>query len=182
VTTVLGAKWEPATGALTILGLWVAVVQVEAALGWFLNAVGRARTNAVISAAVTVPLVPALLVGAHLAGIEGVAWVMVGSAAVAGAAMMVAVRDTGIDLSLGKQLRTLQPVVVGCALTWVVARLAVGAADGLPAPIALLLAASVGCAAYVAVIRLAWPAVWSHGVTFLRQIVAELRRGSVNAI
>ena len=181
VTTLLGAKWESATGALAILGLWVAVVQVEAALGWFLNATGRAHTNAVISAAVTVPLVPALLVGAHLAGIEGVAWVMVGSAVVAGVAMMAAVRDT-VDLSLARQLTTLQPVAVGCAVAWVLARFAVGAADGLPAPIALLLAAAVGCVAYVAVVRLAWPAAWSHGVTFLRQIVAELRRGSVTHV
>jgi len=178
VTTVLGAKWQPATGALTILGVWVALVQVEAALGWFLNATGRAATNSVISAAVTVPLVPALLVGAHLGGIEGVAWVMVGSAVVAGAATMVVVRDTS-DLTLTRQLTTLQPAVVGCAAAWVMARLAVAAANGLPAPIALLLGASVGCAVYVVLIRLGWPAAWSRGVTFLKQIVAELRRGSL---
>ena len=175
VGSLLGEKWQPAAAALTVLGLWVAVVQVEAALGWFLNAIGRAGTNAAISAAVTLPLLPALFVGANAGGIAGVAWVMLASAALAAVAMMLAVRSYG-GLSLSRQLGTLRPVALGCGVAWVIARLTVDAASGAADGVALLAGVAAGSLAYTATIRLLWPATLSQGAAFVAAVLSELRQ------
>ena len=174
VSTLLGEKWRPAAAALAILGLWLAVVQVEAALGWFLNATGRAGTNAAISAGVTLPLIPALFVSAGAGGIAAVAWVMVASAVAASVALMVAVRNSGA-LSIRRQIATLQPAVAGCAVTWVTARLAVESTAAAPDAAALAAGLAVGAASYLATLRLLWPATLRRGVAFLKGALRELR-------
>jgi lipopolysaccharide exporter len=176
IETVFGSKWTPAAAALAVLGIWSALAQVKAALGWILNAAGRPGANAAISGAVTIPLVPALVVAAEAGGISGVAWVMLVGAAVTAAALMLDVhRSLGIPVP--QQLATLSGVAAAGAVAWACARLAVEALTNAPDALALLVGLLVGAATYAAAVWILAPAMLRGGMTFVREAIASVRSG-----
>lgn len=176
VRTVLGANWEPAGTALAVLGVWSAVVQVEAALGWILNSTGRAGVNAKISAAAIALLIPGLLLGTHLDGIRGIAWGMLFGALLTTAAITVYVRRQ-LGLYVREQAAPLLGVAIAGAIAWLVARLAVEASAGAGDELSLLAGLLLGLASYAAAIRLIAPATMRRGVAFVREAVASVRSG-----
>ena len=176
IQTIFGSKWQPAAAPLAVLGIWSALAQVNGALGWVLNATGRAGANAAISGAVTIPLVPALVLAAEAGGITGVAWVMLAGAAVTGGALMLYVQHS-LALPVRQQLATLGGVAAAGAAAWASAWLAVEALASVGDGLALLVGLMVGAASYVAVVWILAPATLRRGITFLRGAIANVRSG-----
>ena len=143
---VFGDKWLSMIGPLAVLGIWAAVRPVQATIAWLLNSIGEATVMGIISAMVLVPLLPGLLLAAHLGGITAVAWVMLADTALSVSVLAFTVhRRAGI--SLGEQWRALRSVAITCALTWGACRAVAEAMSG-GAPAAALVAsvgAGIGC-------------------------------------
>jgi lipopolysaccharide exporter len=176
IQSIFGTKWQPAVAPLAVLGIWSALAQVNAALGWVLNATGRAGANAAIFGAVTIPLVPALVLAAEAGGITGVAWVMLAGAAVTGGALMLYVHHS-LAIRVHDQLATLAGVAAAGAATWASARLAVEALTSAADALALLVGLIVGAASYVVVVWILAPATLRGGITFLHEAIASVRSG-----
>ncbi len=166
--TLLGTEWLPMIGPLAILGIWGAISQVEASLGWLLNSVGAAGRNARISAVAVLPLVPGVIVAAHLGDIAWVAWVLLAHVLLSLAVRMLFVsRDLNIGLS--RQWGAIRPVLGASLGAWAVARMIAESATGLPASGSLALSIAGGLTAYAGV-----SAVIERGA--LTQALKQLRR------
>jgi PST family polysaccharide transporter len=177
VETLLGDKWLAVILPLAVLGGWCVVIQVEAALGWFLNSIGRAGTTALVSAAVIVPLAPALYLGAGSGGITGIAWVVLGGSVVTSGALMVAV-DRHADLRPADQLGAIRGVIAGGIVAWACTRLVADATAAAVAPLTLAVALAAGLVSYLTVVRISQPALLRRGGEFVRAAIATVRAGS----
>lgn len=179
VETILGTKWEPAGTALAVLGIWSAVAQVEAALGWIMVSTGRAGLNAKIEAAAIVPLVPCLILGAEAWGLRGVAWIMlIGTLATTGAIVLYVRSRLGI--SLRQQGATLAGAVFAGAAAWLSAKLVVEISAGASAQLTVVAALLCGLLTYLVGIWLIAPATLRRVVVFVREAVAAVRSGEVD--
>lgn len=152
VKAVLGAKWIPMTGALSVLGILAVTHAVYGTYGWMLNAIGRAGFVGSVSGVILVPLLPALIVAADASGITAVAWVMLGgSVATLVACIVTLARREGVRL--GDQWTALRPVVLAGPVAWVATELAGKAVlSHAPSGVALIAAVAAGLAAYLAVL------------------------------
>jgi O-antigen/teichoic acid export membrane protein len=172
VAAVLGDKWLPMIGPLSVLGIWAAVRSTTATTGWLLNSVGLARVLGSISIGILIPLVPGVIVAAELGGTTDVAWVVLADTVIELVAISVYIHTRG-GISVARQWRAVRPAVLGAAPTWVVARLLAEATSGL-APIlglAVSLAGAVGL--YLAILTVFEPGLIRQ---VLRQIGQTLRR------
>ena len=156
VRTFFGDKWLPMIGVLSILGIWGVVRPLEVTAGWMLNAMGYPGRVGRITLILLILFVPAVVLGADHAGIQGVAWVMLGQAVVALVVQTTMVhRFTGVTVA--RQWRVLVPLFAAAVVSWVVAR---GLAEALAAvaPFLALVACSAGAlAAYIAIVRVLQP-------------------------
>jgi lipopolysaccharide exporter len=173
VETIFGQKWLPMIGATVVMGLWGAVRPLQTTLAWLLNSVEEATVTGVVASVGLVFLVPGLFLAADLGGITGVAWAMLASAVVESIVLAGFVASRA-KISLGDQLRSLRPVLVACAGTWVVARSVAEALDPQPA-VALLAASAAGMAAYLALLALVEPGLLAKAV---HQIGRTMGRGA----
>ena len=172
VEVLLGDQWAPIVASLSVLGVWAAIVQVEAALGWFLNSLGFPGVSALISAIVTVPLIPAIAVAAAQGGIVAVAWAMLGAGiATSGLSIYFARRRAG--LPLGRQFRAVARIAVAATALWLCARVSAEAID--PALPALAVAIVAGLAAYSLLLRFLDPGALRLGRRFIAEALGSLR-------
>ncbi|MDQ3851086.1 MAG: oligosaccharide flippase family protein, partial [Actinomycetota bacterium] len=138
---ILGDRWTAMIGPLAVMGIWAAVRPLETTVGWLLNAVGEAGRSGRISTVLLLPLVPALVGGAHLGGTTGVAWVLLVHLTVT-VLLLAGVAQRRLDVSLrrqGRAVRSLVPAAIAC---WVAAR-AMAEATSDVAPLLGLLAAVI---------------------------------------
>jgi hypothetical protein len=157
-------------GPLAVIGIWAAVRPVQTTAAWLLNSVGRAGTIARVGAVVMVPFVAGVFAAAELSGITAVAWVVLAESAVSCVAVGVLVqRHAGVTVR--EQWTAIWPVVAGCAVSWPAADLVVRVADGLPAPVALVLAVLAGLGAYAAIVSLVAPGTFPYALRRARGMV-----------
>ena len=123
-----------------------------------MSSVGEQGLVAALTVAPVVLSIPILFLAADRGGIEGVAWVVVGAAAVTAFAMVWAAhRRCGV--AAGAMARAVWPAVAGAVPAWFAARLVANALDGVPGAIALVAAATAGAAVYAALASLAEPGI-----------------------
>lgn len=166
--TLLGDKWLPMVGALSVLGIWAAVRPVQNSIAWLLNSVGHAGLVGTTSAALLGVLFPGVFVAAELGGITAVAWVLLANIVVMlGILATMAGRRAGV--SLGRQWRAVRPVALACPAAWATTAAVVRIAAG-PAPgVVLMASVIVGLGTYVALLSVAEPGI-------LRTALAQIGR------
>ncbi|MEV6343178.1 oligosaccharide flippase family protein [Actinoplanes sp. NPDC051851] len=91
IAVVYGERWLPAAAALAGLGLFGGVRVVTDLMSAFLTAAGRTRLVLITQALWLVALVPAMIAGARLWGLEGAGWAHLAVAAVVVLPFFVAV-------------------------------------------------------------------------------------------
>ena len=176
ITALFGAKWQPAAAPLAILGVWGALVQVEAAWGWVMNATGRAGANALMSGLILIPLAPALFLAADSGGLKAVAWTMLASAVVTGAALMV-YASWRLGVPLAAQVKVLGGIAIGGSAAWGAARLVVEGTDSWAVGVGATLALATGVVTYLVTLRVVAPATLHRGGGFLRRALRGLQEG-----
>jgi lipopolysaccharide exporter len=146
---VLGEKWAPMAGTLTVLGLWASLYPLQNTASWLLNSSGAPGALAKINAWLYLPFVAALVVTASGPGIEAVAWTIVAyTLAALGIVWVVCRARVGIPVKA--QLRAVWPAVLACVPAWLVGYGVAGMLDG--EPWLGLVATSAACLACYAVV------------------------------
>ena len=153
IETVLGRRWLPMTGALTVFGIWAAIRSIEGSMAWFLNAIGQARIVGSVSAALVVPLLGGIVLAA-LIGITAVAVVVLAHTCALVVALAIAIqRHAGVKGRV--QLLAARGVVLGSTAAWLAAAVVARTTSlHLPPHDRLLLAALAGLLAYLSIIAL----------------------------
>lgn len=169
---VLGEKWLPLIGPLSVLGIWAAVRTVQVTLAWLLNSVGEAGVMALVSAAVLVPLIPGLLLAADGGGITAVAWVMLGDMALS-LGSLATLTASRAEVGIADQWRAVRPAIIALAPCWASAWGTAQALEGAAPIVALGASALVGAAVYLAVLRLAFPGVIATSIEQLRRTLGR---------
>jgi O-antigen/teichoic acid export membrane protein len=150
---LLGHKWLPMIGPLTVLGVWAGLRPIDSFLSWLLNAVDRAWLVSWISIGILAVLVPALIVAGQLGTITTIALVVTGDLLVSIAVLTFHVRRH-VALSVSALWGAIQPVILAGIPMWL-ATWAVGHALVAAHPLLSLIAAILaGLVVYVAVIAL----------------------------
>jgi PST family polysaccharide transporter len=163
-----GDKWLPMVAPLAVLALWAAVRPIEVTTAWLLNSFGEAGAIGTLSLLLLLPLVPTVLVAAHVGGIRAVAWVMVGQLMVSlGAMTVLASRRVGVPVL--DQWRAVRPMAIAAGLAWAVASIVVRGTAHASRVVALGAPVALAVLAYLVAIRLL-----DHHV--LRQVLAQGRR------
>ena len=150
VRAVLGEKWLPMVGPLSVLGLWGAVRIVQATLAWMLNSIGLAYALGRAYAVLVAATAPVLVVAATRSGSTAVSFVMLANVTVTlSIALYLAVRTVGLQRA--RIWTALRPVVLAATPAWAVTRVL---AEGIDVPAAPLLVLSVASGAVTYVIVL----------------------------
>ena len=174
VNVVLGAKWEPATGLLAILGVWGSVRVLQGTVGWFVNAMGFASRLGVSYALLLVVSLPLLVVGANKIGVKAVAWVMVGNMVVMlGIVFAIAHRQLGIPA--GRLWHAVRASVIASVPAWIVARVVSEVADGGPPALVLAAALVASVGTYFAVVTWAAPGLPREAAEQIARIISRRR-------
>jgi O-antigen/teichoic acid export membrane protein len=149
---VLGEKWAPMVGVLSILGLWAALYPLQNTASWLLNSTGAPGALAKINAALYPPFLVALIVSASGPGIEAVAWTIVGYTLAALVLVCVVCRRR-VGVPVSDQVRAVLPPVLACVPAWLVGYGVANMLDG--EPWLALIAATTAClTCYMAVLSL----------------------------
>ncbi len=167
VHAVLGQKWAPMVGTLSILGLWASLYPLQNTASWLLNSSGAPGTLAKINATLYVPFLGALVAAAAGPGIEGVAWVIVGFTTASLTAVCIACRSR-VDVQIRDQVRAVGPAALACVPAWAVGYATARLLDGDPW-IGLLAASATCLGAYVAVLA-------AIDVELVKRSVSQIRR------
>ena len=115
VETLFGDGWQPAVPVLQILALRGLVRTFSATSGEVFQALGRPQLRVAGEIAHLVVLVPALIVGAHLAGIKGAAEALVLVELVVGIPI-VAVVMRALDVNVARLARAIERPALGWVL------------------------------------------------------------------
>jgi PST family polysaccharide transporter len=167
IRVVLGEKWVPMIGVLTVHGVWSAIRPFQNTASWLLNSSGGQGMLARINAYLYVPLVPALVIAAKSSGIVAVAWVINVFTILTLVAFVVAARRF-VDVRPVQQLRSAAPALVACVPAWGASYGVAQALSG--APLAgLVVGAIAGLGAYAA-------ALCAIDIDIPRQSLAQIRR------
>jgi len=171
---LLGEKWLPMVGALSVLGIWAAVRPIQATVGWLLNSVGQAGIMGLVALLALVPLVPGVMLAASWNGLTAVAWVMVADLTLSLLALsVIAERRAGVEVRA--QWQAVRPVAAAAVVTWATARAVAEALAHAPPGLALAAAASVGLASCAAVVSLLEPGLLRLAV---RYVARSMRRSA----
>lgn len=168
VRLLYGPKWLAMVGPLTILGLWALLHAIEWTLTSLLNSIGESDAAAAVATAGLVPLIPLLVGGAHVAGLNGVAWVLTLHAAAMTAALAFVVARRG-GVALREQAAAVRTILLAGAAGWAVARLIAEATAGVPAMFGLLAAGAAGGATYLATLSIAQPGLLGQALRHARR-------------
>jgi O-antigen/teichoic acid export membrane protein len=164
---VMGEKWVPMIGTLSILGLWAALRPLQNTAAWLLNSSGAPGTLAKINAALYVPFAGAIVAMALGPGIEGVAWVVVGFTLLSIAAIWIACRAL-VGVAVSDQARAVRPAVLSCVPAWIAGYATATLLD--QEPVIGLIATAIACSAtYLAALSLI-------DVELVRRSLAQIRR------
>jgi lipopolysaccharide exporter len=149
---VLGEKWAPMVGTLSILGIWAALYPLQNTASWLLNSSGAPGALAKINAALYPPFVAALILTASGPGIEGVAWTIVAYTLAALGIVWVVCR-VRVGIPINAQVRAVWLPVLACAPAWLAGYGVAGMLEG--KPWISLIATSAAClGSYAAVLSL----------------------------
>jgi lipopolysaccharide exporter len=164
---VLGEKWAPMVGVLSILGLWASLYPLQNTASWLLNSTGAPGALAKINAALYLPFLAGLVVAASGPGIEAVAWVVVAyTVAALGVVWVVCRVRSGVPVS--DQVRAVWPPVLACVPAWLLGYTVAGLLDA--DPWLGLVATTVAClGSYTAVLSLL-------DFDLVRRSVGQIRR------
>jgi O-antigen/teichoic acid export membrane protein len=180
VNAVLGEKWDPMVGALTVLGLLAVSHAIYGTYGWMLNAVGRAGFVGTVSGVILIPLVPALVLAANHGGITAVAWAMLaGSLGTLAACVVTLARREGVHLR--DQWASLRPVIVAGPVTWLVTEVVGDRTSSAPAGVSLAAAVAAGVATYLVALALVSPDVYGEGRQLIARVLSRARPEPVAA-
>ena len=170
VRLLYGPKWLAMIGPLTILGLWALLHALEWTQTSLLNSIREADAAAAVATGGIVVLIPLLILGANINGLDGVAWVLTAhSGAMAGVLGLVVSRRGGVTLR--EQWAAVRMILLAGAIGWAVARLTVAVAAGVPAIFGLLAAGTAGMAAYLATLSIAQPDLLGQAVRQAKRTV-----------
>jgi O-antigen/teichoic acid export membrane protein len=169
---LLGEKWAPMIGPLSVLGVWSVLRALEATTGWLLNSLGHAGFVGRMSLLLLAPQVVALYVAADRFGITAVSWVMLGHISLA-LLLVMAMTQRVTGTSVLRQWSAIQPLVLAAVASWLATR---WVADTLAERPLLGLAASsvTAFAVYLAAVRILAPTVLAYAAAQVRR---ALRRG-----
>lgn len=156
--TLLGDQWLPLIGPLSIFGVWASVRVLEVTVGWLLNSVDQAAPTGRISLVLLVAHIPTLVLAAHLGGIGGVAWAMLGHMVVFLAAVVWLAR-LRIGLTLRRHWEAIRPVAIAAVASWVTTRIVAEASADAHSILSLLASVAAGLLAYVVVVWLVEPSL-----------------------
>jgi hypothetical protein len=122
---------------------------------------------------VLVPLLPAVILAAHLGTITTVAWVMTASMVMTWVAVAIAA-DRRVGMSVRDQWHVLRPVLLACPVAWGATRGAAELTMGSTSALVSLAASSLaGLLAYLAVVALADPGLPRHALGQLRRVISR---------
>ncbi len=147
---IFGPNWLPMIGPLGVLGIWAAVVPIQATMGWLLNSTGHAGTLGSLTAIVLVFEIPVLIVAAN-ASTTAVSFVILGQAIVM-LPLTAHVTQRKLDIHTGGHMRVLLPIVAAAAIGWVATRTAADATTGWAPIVSLILSTLLGVAVYAAAV------------------------------
>jgi O-antigen/teichoic acid export membrane protein len=173
---VLGEKWAPMVGVLSILGIWAALYPLQNTASWLLNSSGAPGALAKIEAALYVPFLAGLVATASGPGIEAVAWTIIVYTLVSIVAIALVCRAR-VGVQVSEQVRAVWPVVVACVPAWLVGHSVAGMLDGEPW-LGLIATAATCLGCYVVVLSLIDFALVKRSVA---QIARTLGRGGSDA-
>lgn len=174
---IFGPEWAPMAGPLAVVGIWAAVRPVEATIGWLLNSLGRAGVVGWVAVFVLVPLAVGLVLAVSTDDLALVACVPLADTLLSlGILTVLAGRHAGLAPS--RLWRSLSPIIVAGAGSWVAARLVSEVASGLPAGAALLLAVAAGAAVYLVALAALDRSVITTAVAQLGRVLGRRRSPS----
>jgi PST family polysaccharide transporter/lipopolysaccharide exporter len=153
---VLGEKWLPMAGTLTVLGIWAAVRGVQVTQTWILNAMGNQDLTAKIWAALFSLLVPSLVLAAVYGSIQTVAWVVFGNGVLALVTHAVAV-NRRLAIPAREQWRSVRAAAYAAPVAWCAAWVTQESLSGIAAFAELALCVAAGLVAYGAVVSATEP-------------------------
>jgi hypothetical protein len=139
-------------GPLSVLGVWSAVIPVQATMGWLLNSTGNAGALAVLTAILLVATTPALVVAAGFSA-TAVSFVILGQA-LAAIPLSAWIAHRRLGLRLLHHMGAIAPIGVAAALAWVVARLLADLTTEIDPAASLILSVLPAAGTYVATIAL----------------------------
>jgi PST family polysaccharide transporter len=175
---LLGPKWMPMTGTLSILGLWAIARPLQVTIGRLLNSLGAAWLYGRISTIGLVPFALATFVAATYGGIESVACVLLGYMVIIAVLLTrVVARHAGVPVR--DQWRVLRPLLLAGSISWVATRATADALSGAQPVLAFALAVSACLVTYAAAVRLGDPEVTRIAMRQLRRLTS--RRKTVAA-
>jgi O-antigen/teichoic acid export membrane protein len=149
VSVAYGERWLPAAGALAWLSIYILPRMLAQTATELLVAQGRTRLPAVANLCWLAALLPALIVGARIAGIDGAAIAQVlAGCIVAIPVMVIALRRAGLELG-GLPAMTVRPIlgaIVGAACGAAVARVAAPSETFLTLALAAVAIVGIYCA------------------------------------
>ncbi len=173
---VLGEKWAPMVGTLSVLGLWASLYPLQNTASWLLNSSGAPGALAKINAALYFPFLAGLIATASGPGIEAVAWTIVAYTLVSLVVIGIVCRAR-VGVRVSEQVRAVWPAVLACVPAWLVGYAVAGVFDG--EPWLGLIATSAAClGTYAAVLSLIDFALVKRSIA---QIARTLGRGGTDA-
>lgn len=146
---IFGSKWLPMIGPMAVLGIWAAVVPIQATIGWLLNSTGHAGALGALTAAILVPEIPLLIVAAHT-GTTAVSWVILGQSLIS-IPLVAHLVHRKLGIHLFRQLGAILPIAAATGAAWAATRLVADATTGIPPLASLVASGLVGLAAYASV-------------------------------
>lgn len=168
---IFGPNWLPMIGPLAVLGIWSAVVPIQATMGWLLNSTGFAGTLATLTGLTLVLTTPALIIAAHV-GATAVSLVILGQA-LAMIPFIARIAHRKLGLHLLRHIGAIVPIAVAAALAWVVARLLAEHTDDLNPIVSLVLCVLPATATYLATIAAIDRTTFSLAIRTARRLLGR---------
>ncbi len=150
---LLGPKWLPMTGVLTVMGLWAIARPLQVTFGRLLNSLGAAWLYGRISVVGLAPFAVATVVAAHTGGITAVGVVLLVYMVIL-ALLLMRVVAKRLELPKRAQWSALRPMILAAAVSWVATRAAANSLAGVSPPLAFAGTVADCLLSYVAIVAL----------------------------
>ena len=147
---VFGPNWLPMIGPLSVLGVWAAVIPLQATMGWLLNSTGHAGSVGLLTAILLVVTTPLLIITANI-GTTAVSFVILGQSLVQ-IPFLTRLAHRKLGLHLLSHISAIVPIAAAAAVAWFVARVVANATTGLNPIVSLILSGLAALTAYSATV------------------------------